>query len=46
MKTWQKVMIGAGAAAVLGGMVWYSINRANQGVVSVQTGRVQRQDLT
>jgi len=46
MKTWQKVMIGVGAAAVLGGMVWYSINRANQGVVSVQTGRVQRQDLT
>ncbi len=39
-------MIGAGAAAVLGGMVWYSIYRANQGVVSVQTGRVQRQDLT
>ncbi|MBZ5502287.1 MAG: efflux RND transporter periplasmic adaptor subunit [Acidobacteriia bacterium] len=46
MKTWQKVMIGAGAVAVLGGMVWYSISRANQGVVSVQTGRVQRQDLT
>jgi HlyD family secretion protein len=46
MKTWQKVMIGVGAAAVLGGMIWYSINRANQGVVSVQTGRVQRQDLT
>lgn len=46
MKTWQKVMIGVGAVAVLGGMVWYSINKANQGVVSVQTGRVQRQDLT
>ena len=46
MKTWQKVMIGAGAVTVLGGMVWYSINKANQGVVSVQTGRVERQDLT
>ena len=46
MKTWHKIMIGAGAAVVLGGVVWYSINRANQGVITVQTGRVQRQDLT
>jgi len=45
MKTWQKVAVGAGAAMVLGGVVWYSIYHANQGVASVQTGRVQRQDL-
>ena len=46
MKTWQKVAVGAGAAIVLGGMVWYSIYRSNQGVITVQTGHVQRQDLT
>ena len=46
MKMWQKVGIGAGAAVVLGGMAWYSIYKANQGVITVQTGRVVRQDLT
>ena len=46
MKIWQKVAIGAGIVVVIGGMAWYSIYRANQGVVTVQTGRVTRQDLT
>jgi len=45
MKPWQKVTVGTGAAMVLGGVVWFSIYRANQGVATVQTGRVQRQDL-
>jgi len=31
MKTWQKVGIGLGGAAVLGGIVWFSINQANKG---------------
>ena len=35
MKTWHKVGIGLGVAAVLGGVVLYSINQANKGVVTV-----------
>jgi HlyD family secretion protein len=46
MKTWQKVAIGAGVLLAMGGMAWYSVYRANQGVLTVQTGRVTRQDLT
>ena len=45
MKTWHKVGIGLGAAAVLGGIVLYSVNKANQGVVTVQTSKVATQDL-
>jgi HlyD family secretion protein len=40
MKTWQKVCIGVGAVAVLGGVVAYSVNKANKGVVTVQTAKV------
>lgn len=46
MKMWQKVGIGAAAVLVLGGMALYSIRKSNQGVVTVQTGKVTRQDLT
>lgn len=45
MKIWQKITSGVGGALILGGMTWYSVNKANQNVVSVQTGRVARQDL-
>jgi HlyD family secretion protein len=44
MKTWQKVVIGAGATVVLGGIVWFSINQANKGVVTVQTSKVAKQE--
>jgi HlyD family secretion protein len=44
MKTWQKVVIGLAAAAVLGGIVLFSINQANKGVVTVQTAKVGKQD--
>jgi len=37
MKTWQKVGVGLGGVAVLGGIVLFSINQANKGVVTVQT---------
>src|ERR1700684_4261090 len=43
MKTWQKVGIGVGAAAVLGGIVLFSVNQANKGVVTVQTAKVAPQ---
>src|SRR6202521_2376442 len=44
MKTWHKVAIGVGAAAVLGGIVLFSVNQANKGVVTVQTAKVSTQD--
>ena len=45
MKTWKKVAIGAGGVLVLaigGAIANYEVNK---GVVTVQTGRVQRLDL-
>ncbi|MHB8503684.1 MAG: efflux RND transporter periplasmic adaptor subunit [Candidatus Acidiferrales bacterium] len=44
MKTWKKVMIGAIVAAVLIGIVMFSVNQANKGVVTVQTAKVAKQD--
>ena len=44
MKTWHKVAIGAGVVVVLGGIVLYSVNQANKGVVAVQTAKVTKQD--
>ena len=44
MKTWQKAGIGVGAAAVLTGLVLFSINQANKGVVTVQTAKVAKVD--
>ena len=44
MKTWQKVGIGVGAAVVLGGIVLFSVNQANKGVVTVQTAKVMPQE--
>src|SRR6202140_987510 len=46
MKTWQKIGIGAGVAAVLAGGTWLAIWEINKGVVTVQTAPVVRQDLT
>jgi HlyD family secretion protein len=44
MKTWQKVLIGIGGAVALGGVVLFSINQANKGVVTVQTAKVAKQN--
>src|SRR5712664_4190155 len=44
MKTWHKVAIGVGAILVLGGIVLFSVNQANKGVVTVQTAKVANQD--
>lgn len=46
MKTWQKGVIGAAVAIIIGGIAWYSIYEQNQNVVTVQTGHVSREDLT
>src|SRR3984957_15790542 len=45
MKTWQKVGIGVGAVVFLGSISWYSIYQSNKGVVTVQSGKVVKQDL-
>lgn len=44
MKTWQKVVIGLVGAGVVAGIVIYSVNAANKGVVTVQTAKVAKQD--
>ena len=44
MKTWQKVTIGVGAAVGLGGIVLFSVNQANKGVVTVQTAKIAPQE--
>jgi HlyD family secretion protein len=38
------VAIGVGAVVVLGGIVLFSVNQANKGVVTVQTAKVANQD--
>src|SRR5580658_10262928 len=43
---WKKAGIGAGVALLIGGIAWYSVYKVNQSVITVQTGRVVRQDLT
>jgi HlyD family secretion protein len=45
MKTWKKVLIGVGAALVLGIIVAVTIYQSQKNVVTVQTGKVQRQNL-
>jgi HlyD family secretion protein len=45
MKIWQKATIAVAAVLVIGGIVWFSVYKANENVVTVQTGRVGRQDL-
>src|SRR6266436_8273837 len=44
MRTWHKVTIGVGGAALLGGIVWFAVNQANKGVVTVQTAKVANQE--
>src|SRR5207248_10833434 len=45
MKTWKKVVIGAGAALVVAGIVAFAVYQSRKNVVTVQTGRVQMGDL-
>ena len=44
MKMWQKVAIGAAVVVVVAGIVLYSVNQANKGVITVQTAKVGKQD--
>ncbi len=46
MKTWKKISLALGGVALVGGIVFFSIQQSRKGVVDVQTGKVSRQDLT
>lgn len=45
MKTWKKSLIGIGAALVVLVVAGIVLHQSNKGVVTVQTGKAQRQDL-
>src|SRR5262249_12750037 len=46
MKAWKKIAIGAGAAVLLLVIVTLSVRQSSKNTVTVQTSKVQRQDLT
>jgi len=45
MKTWQKIAIGAGSAVLLASIVGFTVYQSHKNVVTVQTGKAQREDL-
>src|SRR5947207_6426400 len=45
MKVWKKVAIGVGIAIVLAIIVGFTVHQSSKNVVTVQTGKVLRQDL-
>src|SRR5271166_929857 len=46
MKTWKKVLIGAGAALVLATVVAVTVYQSHKNLVTVQTGKAQKQSLS
>jgi len=46
MKTWKKVLIGVGAVLVLGIIVAVTVYQSQKNVVTVQTGKAQKQNLS
>src|SRR6266700_6155295 len=46
MKLWKKIAIGAGVAVLLAIIVGFTVHQSSKNVVTVQTGKVQRQDLS
>ncbi len=45
MKAWKKIAIGVGVAVVLAIIVGFTVHQSSKNVVTVQTGKVLRQDL-
>ena len=45
MKAWKKVAIGVGIAVVLAMIVGFTVHQSSKNVTTVQSGKVQRQDL-
>src|SRR6202051_2543016 len=46
MKAWKKIAIGAGAVVVFAILVGLTVHQSGKNVVTVQTGKVQREDLS
>jgi len=46
MKPWKKIAIGAGVVVLLAIIVGITVHQSGKNVVTVQTGKVQRQDLS
>ena len=46
MSTGKKIAIGAGVAVLLAAMVGFTVHQSHKNLVTVQTGKVQRQDLS
>jgi HlyD family secretion protein len=46
MSTWKKVALGSGAVVLLAAIVAFTVYQSHKNVVTVQTGKVQRLDLT
>src|SRR5712672_3743398 len=46
MKAWKKIAIGAGAVLLLGIIVAFTVHQSSKNVVTVQTVKAQRQDLS
>jgi HlyD family secretion protein len=45
MKPWKKIAIGVGVAVLLAIIVGFTVHQSSKNVTTVQTGKVQRQDL-
>lgn len=45
MKAWKKIAIGAGILILVAIIVGFTVHQSSKNVVTVQTGKVQRQDL-
>ncbi len=45
MKPWKKIAIGAGIAVLLAIIVGFTVHQSGKNVVTVQTAKLQRQDL-
>jgi HlyD family secretion protein len=45
MKPWKKIGIGLGVLLVLAAVVGFTVHQSGKNVVTVQTGKVQREDL-
>jgi len=45
MKAWKKIAIGVGAVLLLGSIVAFTVHQSSKNVVTVQTGKVAREDL-
>jgi HlyD family secretion protein len=46
MKTWKKIAISAGLVVLLAVIVAITVHQSGKNVVTVQTGKVQREDLS